>query len=169
MAEIKNNQVVEMDYTLKNTNGDIIDSSEGVGPLSFIMGKQNIIPGLEAEIAKKSVGDEFSVVISPEDAYGPRNEAMIQAVPKEQFGEDADNVQLGSHFHVQDQNGQPLVVEVIEIRENEIVLDGNHPMAGETLHFDVKILSTREATEEELERGHLGHDHSGCDHDGGCC
>ena len=169
MSEIKTNQVVEMDYTLKNTNGEVIDSSEGIGPLSFIMGKQNIIPGLEAEIAKKNVGDSFNVVVGPDDAYGPRNEAMIQAVPKAQFGDNADQIQIGSQFQVQDQNGQPLVVQVIELRDDEIVLDANHPMAGQTLHFDVKILSTRDATPEELERGYLEPEKSECDPNGGCC
>ena len=169
MSEILENHVVEIDYQLKNTEGQIIDSSERVGPLSFIMGKQNIIPGLEAEIAKRNIGDSFNVSINPEDAYGQRNEAMIQSVPKAQFGDDADKIQLGSQFQVQDQNGQPLLVQVIDIKDDEIVLDANHPMAGETLHFDVTILSAREATKEELEQGYLTPEKSECDPNGGCC
>lgn len=169
MNEIKDNNVVEIDYTLKNDNGDIIDSSDGVGSLSFIMGKKNIIPGLEAEIAKKVVGDSFNVTVLPKDAYGERNDSMVQSVPRAQFGDDADKIQLGSQFQVQDQSGQPLLVQVVDLKDDEIVLDANHPMAGETLHFEVKILSTREATSEELEKGYLEPEKSECDPNGGCC
>ena len=169
MNEIKENNVVEIDYTLKNDNGDIIDSSDGVGSLSFIMGKKNIIPGLEAEIAKKVVGDSFHVTVLPKDAYGERNESMVQSVPRAQFGDDADKIQLGSQFQVQDQSGQPLLVQVVDLKDDEIVLDANHPMAGETLHFEVKILSTRDATSKELEKGYFGPQKSECDPKGGCC
>lgn len=169
MSSIKNNDVVEIDYTLKNDKGEIIDSSEGLAPLGFIMGKQNIIPGLESEIAKKMVGDSFNVSIKPEDAYGMRSENMVQTVAKSEFGENADQVEVGHQFHIQNQHGEPMIVQVIEVTDNTVVLDGNHPMAGETLHFDVKILSTREATKEELERGHLMDEAGECDPNGGCC
>ena len=169
MSTINENSVVEIDYILKNDQGEVVDSSEGTGPLSFIMGKKNIIPGLESEIATKSVGDSFKVIIEPKDAYGDRLDAMVQSVPKAQFGEDADKVQLGSQFQVEDKNGQPLVVQVVEIKDDVIVLDANHPMAGETLHFDVTILGTREATNEELERGYIVPEKSECDPNGGCC
>ena len=133
------------------------------------MGKKNIIPGLENEIAGKSVGDSFNVTIAAEDAYGLRDEKMIQSVAKSEFGENADKVEVGHQFQIQNQNGEPMIVRVIEVKESEIVLDANHPMAGETLHFDVKIVSTREATEKELERGELVEDKGECDPDGGCC
>ena len=169
MSTINSNSVVEIDYTLKNNSGDVVDSSESAGPLSFIMGKENIISGLEVEISKKSVGDFFSVTVLPENAYGSRNEAMVQTVPKSQFGDDVDSLQIGSQLQVQTHDGEPMIVQVTEIRENEIILDANHPMAGETLHFDVKILSSREATSEELDRGYLIPEKSECDPNGGCC
>lgn len=169
MNTINENAVVEIGYVLKNGESEIVDSSKDSGPLSFIMGKKNIIPGLESEIATKSVGDSFKITVEPKDAYGERIEAMVQSVPKAQFGDDADKVQLGSQFQVEDKNGQPLVVQVIEIKNDVIVLDANHPLAGETLHFDVTILSTREATSEELEKGYLVPEKSECDPNGGCC
>ena len=169
MTSIENNHVVEIDYTLKGDNGEVIDSSKDVGPLSFIQGKNNIIPGLESEIAGKKIGDDFNVTIQPEHAYGERNSALIQVVPKSEFGENAEKVQVGDQFQVQNENGQPMVVAVAEVKDNEVVLDANHPMAGVTLHFDVKIVSVRDATKEELNKGHLEKDESACDPDGGCC
>ena len=100
MNTVKNDSVVEIDYTLKNVNGDVIDSSEEMGPLAFIMGKKNIIPGLEAEIAGKNVGDSFNVTIKPDDAYGQRDERMIQSVPKSEFGENAEKVEIGHQFQI---------------------------------------------------------------------
>ncbi len=169
MSVVKNDNVVEIDYTLKNENGDVVDSSDGMEPLAFIMGKKNIIPGLESEIAGKSVGDSFNVTIAPEEAYGLRDEKMIQSVSKSEFGENADKVEVGHQFQIENQSGEPMIVRVVEVKDSEIVLDANHPMAGETLHFDVKIVSTREATQEELERGELVEDEGGCDPDGNCC
>mgnify|MGYP001490530088 CR=1 FL=1 len=169
MNKITDKSVVEIDYILKNSQGNVIDTSEGEKPLSFIMGRKNIIPGLEAEISKKNIGDSFSVVISPKDAYGMRDETLVHAVPKSQFGDDVDQVQLGSQLEVETQDGEPMIVQVTELTENEIVLDGNHPMAGETLHFDIKVLGSREATNEELDRGFLVEEESKCDPQGGCC
>ena len=94
---------------------------------------------------------------------------MIHSVPKSQFGDDAEAIQLGSQFQVQDKSGQPLIVQVVEIKSDVIVLDANHPLAGETLHFEVTILGTREATNEELERGYLVSEKSECHPNGGCC
>ena len=170
MTNIQTDQVVEIEYTLKGDNGEVIDSSKEMGPLAFIQGKKNIIPGLESEMEGKKLGDSFNVSIDPENAYGARNESMIQSVPKDQFGENAEKVQIGDRFQVQDQDEQLMVVQVIEIKENEIVLDANHPMAGKTLHFDVEIVSVRNATEEELKRGHLTEEESSCcDTNDSCC
>lgn len=169
MTSIKNDHAVEINYTLKDDNGEIIDSSKEIGPLALIMGKKNIIPGLELEIKGKKIGDTFNVTIQPEDAYGVRNESMVQSVPKSQFGEDANKVEVGHQFQVQDQNDQLMLVKVIKIKGDEIVLDANHPMAGKTLHFEVEILSVRDATLEELKRGHLREESSCCDTESSCC
>ena len=152
---ITNGCVVEMNYTLTNSKGEVIDSSKGRDPLAYIQGKKHIIPGLEKEMEGKNVGDKFKVTVQPEEAYGLLDAALIQPIPKSEFGAEADKVQVGMQFQVEDNNGQPMVVTAIEISENEVVLDGNHPLAGEVLYFDVEVMSLRDATEEELEKNRL--------------
>ena len=169
MTVIQNDHVVEIDYTLKNDKGDVLDSSKKMGPLSFIQGKKNIIPGLESKVNGKKLGDVFNVTISPEEAYGLRDEAMVQSVPKSEFGPDANNVKVGQQFEVQNQNGQVMLVRVTEVNESNIVIDANHPMAGKTLYFDVEIVGVRDATDEELKRGHLKEESSCCDSESSCC
>ncbi len=168
MTTIADGHVVEMNYTLTNSKGEVLDSSSGKAPLAFIQGKQNIIPGLEKEMKGKKAGDKFKVTVQPEEGYGTRNEAMVGPVPKEQFGEEAPNVQVGMQFQVEGPEGQVLLVTVVEVRENEVVLDGNHPLAGETLHFDIEVMSLREATKEELESGDLKKESKSCSGTG-CC
>jgi FKBP-type peptidyl-prolyl cis-trans isomerase SlyD len=176
-SKIADGHVVEIEYTLKNDAGEIIDASEGHGPLAYIHGKQNIVPGLEKEITGKVIGDKFSVVVVPEEGYGVRNEQMVQSVPKAQFGADVDQIQVGMQFQVEDMNGQLLLVTAVEIQDDAIVLDGNHPLAGQNLNFDIEVVSMRDATEEELAHGHLhggagccgGTSEECCDDDGGSC
>ena len=168
MTTVADGHVVEINYTLTNNKGDVIDSSNGTAPMAFIQGKQNIIPGLEKEMAGKKIGDSFKVTVGPEEGYGPRHKEMIQSIPKEQFGPDAPNIQVGMQFQLEGSNGQAVLVTAIEVRENEVVLDGNHPLAGETLHFDVEVISLREATEKELAKGNLEDDSKDCS-DNGCC
>ena len=146
MDTIVDGSVVEMHYSLTNDKDELIDTSKERGPLAYTQGQMQIVPGLEKEMAGKKVGDKFKVVVSPEEGYGLKDESMIQAVSKEQFGEEANNIQTGMQFEVSCQNGQRLIVTAVEITENEIVLDGNHPLAGETLHFDIEVV-TISATE----------------------
>lgn len=157
---IEKNQVVSIHYTLKDSDGNILDSSENMDPLQFIQGLGMIIPGLENALEGKNKGDKLSVDIDPENAYGERSENLIQAVPKDQF-DNADTVEIGSQFQVDTEHG-PMVLTVIEIKDTEFVLDGNHPLAGMKLHFDVEVVELRAATEDELSHGHI---HGpGCNH-----
>ena len=158
---ITDGHVVEIAYLLTNTKGEKIDESSPDAPLAYIQGKQNIIPGLENQMAGKTIGDKFTATVDPKEGYGERIEEMTQAVPKTQF-KDTDNLQVGMQFQVQDPNGQQLIATVAEIQDEHIILDGNHPLAGMTLNFDVEVVSIREATEEEMTHGHL---HAGA----GCC
>lgn len=157
---IADNLVVEIHYTLTDDNGNVIDTSEGREPLPYLHGNQNIVPGLEKELTGKSVGDKLKVNISPDQGYGHRDENMIQDVPKDQF-DNADQIQVGQQFQVETDNGQMLVVSVAEIKDATITLDGNHPLAGVILNFDVEVVSIRPATEEEISHGHA---HSGDGH-----
>lgn len=151
--EIGDNKVVGIEYTLTDSEGQVLDTSDGRGPLAYVHGKGGIIPGLEEELTGKAIGDELKVVVPPEKAYGPRNDQLLRRVPKEAFGGQLE-FELGLQFPVQDQDGRQRLVTIVHIEEESVILDANHPLAGEELTFDVKIVEVRNATEEELEHGH---------------
>lgn len=159
--QIGDQKVVTLHYTLTDNDGKVIDKSED-GSFAYLHGASNIIPGLEDALTGKSAGEEMSVSVSPEQAYGVRDEAMLQQVPKNMF-EDASQIAVGTQFHAQGPNGQMLVVTVMEVEEEHVLVDGNHPLAGVELNFDVKIIDVRDASEEEVEHGHVhapgGHHH----------
>jgi len=159
--QIGEQKVVTLHYTLTDNEGRVIDQSED-GSFAYLHGASNIIPGLENALSGKSAGEELSVAVSPEDAYGDRDESMLQQVPKNMF-EDTDQIAVGTQFHAQGPNGEMLVVTVMEVLEEHVLVDGNHPLAGVELNFDVKIIDVRDASEEEVEHGHVhgpeGHHH----------
>jgi FKBP-type peptidyl-prolyl cis-trans isomerase SlyD len=158
---ISTNQVVSIHYTLTNDAGEILDSSTGNDPLAYIHGTGNIIPGLEAALTGRALGDKFKVSIAPEDGYGLRDNEMMQNVPKSAF-QGVDEILPGMQFQAQSPQGMTLVT-VVDVDGDEVILDGNHPMAGMTLHFEVEVADIRDATSEELEHGHVhgpgGHHH----------
>lgn len=161
--KIGQNKVAEIHYTLKNDNGDTLDSSDGREPLAYIQGIGNLIPGLETALEGKQKGDKFEAVIPPEDAYGQRSNDFIHKVPKENFqGEGDEELVPGMQVQVETNNG-PAIAIVTKVDGDEVTLDMNHPLADMTLHFDVEIMSVREATEEEVSHGHVhgpgGHQH----------
>lgn len=152
--QIANGKVVTIDYTLKDDQGNVIDSSEGGEALSYLHGAGNLIPGLEKALEGKSPGDEVDVSLTPEEGYGPRDEALIQKVARERF--QADNeIEVGMQFHTQSKSGSPIVVTVVKVEDEEITVDGNHPLAGENLNFQVKVVDVRDATSEEVSHGHV--------------
>jgi FKBP-type peptidyl-prolyl cis-trans isomerase SlyD len=159
--KVTENAVVVIDYTLKDNDGEVIDSSDGAGPLAYLQGFGNIIPGLEAALLGKEAGDEVQASIEPKDAYGERVEDMKQEVPKELFG-GIEKIEVGMQFQSETDAG-PVMVTVVEMGEEMITVDGNHPLAGVHLNFDVTVREVREASEEELEHGHVhgegGHHH----------
>ena len=159
--QIQSNSVVTLHYTLKDNDGNIIDQSDD-GSFLYMHGAMNIIPGLENALAGKSAGDEISVKVSPEEGYGVKDDARIQEVPKDMF-DSADEIQVGVQFHAQGPDGSAVVVTVIEVKDDAVVIDANHALAGVDLNFEVKIVDVREATEEEVEHGHVhgphGHQH----------
>jgi len=159
--KVSENAVVVIDYTLTDNEGEVIDSSEGAGPLAYLHGMGNIITGLEEALLGKEAGDEVKASIEPAKGYGERHEDMKQEVPKELFG-GIDNIEVGMQFQSETDDG-PVMVTVVAIEEEMITVDGNHPLAGVHLNFDVKDREVREASEEELEHGHVhgegGHQH----------
>lgn len=151
--QITKNSVVTIQYTLKDDAGEVLDQSTPEEPLAYIHGLGHLIPGLENELDGKTSGDKLNTKIEPKDAYGERNDQMIQVVPKSEF-ENAESIQPGMQFQVESDEG-PIFFTAVKVDENEITLDGNHPLAGVTLHFDVEITDVREATAEELDHGHV--------------
>jgi len=163
MLKIEENKVVTFEYTLKNDNGDILDSSENHAPLVYIHGTGNIIPGLESELEGKQIGDKFHATIAPEDAYGIRYEELVQKIEREKLSH-LDTIEVGMQLQAYDEEGMQILT-VKEVTDTDVTLDGNHPLAGERLHFDVEVTGIREATEEEAMFG-LNNGHGGCG--GGC-
>jgi len=161
--QIAQDKVVLIHYTLKNDAGETLDSSWGGEPLAYIHGQGNLVAGLEKALEGKQSGDKLSVKVEPTEGYGVRDDALIQQVPKRQFG--GANVQPGMQFHAQTSQGHARVVTVVRIQGDMVTVDGNHPLAGENLNFDVEVTEVREATQEELEHGHVhgpgGHHHHG--------
>ncbi len=159
--KIANDCVVGIHYSLKSPKGELIDSSEGQDPLVFLFGRGALVPGMEKALADKAVGDKFNLVITPEEGYGVRDENLVQTVEKDKF-QGVDNIEEGMFLEVDTEVG-PMIVVVTAIAGNDITLDGNHPLAGQELHFDVEVVEVRDASAEELEHGHAhgpgGHHH----------
>jgi len=145
-------KAVTINYTLKNDAGEVLDSSEGKEPLTYLHGEGNIVPGLEAALEGKAVGDKVAVTLSPEQAYGQRDEKAIRNVPRRKLPK--GNVQVGTRFQMQTEAGV-VIGTVLALRGDYVTVDANHPLAGQTLHFDVSVVEIRDATAEELEHGHV--------------
>ena len=158
--QISKHKAVAIDYTLTNDAGDVIDSSQGGEPLTYVHGVGALIPGLERALEGQVAGHQMQVVIAPEDAYGVRDEALCEDVPRSEF-DSFDEVEVGMQFRVPVTDGH-LVLTVVKVADDVVTVDGNHELAGETLHFDVTVREVREATEEELHHD-PAHD---CDCDG---
>ena len=159
--QIGTHKVVTIDYTLRNDGGDVLDTSKGRGPLTYMHGAGNLIPGLESALEGKQAGDSMTVNVAPEDAYGEKDEQLVQEVPKNLFS-GVENIQPGMQFQAQTQAG-PRVVTVVGVAEENVTIDANHPLAGVPLTFDVTVIEVRDATDEEKAHGHVhgpgGHHH----------
>lgn len=151
--QIEEKKVVVIDYSVKTLDGQLIESSEGHEPLAFLCGYQNVIPGLEKALLGKSAGEKLQIEIAPEDAYGERSEEMIKEVPMAAF-QGVDNIEAGMQFHAESPDGNQLVT-VTKVENGIVTVDGNHPLAGVVLVFDVDIKQVRDASDDELSRGHL--------------
>lgn len=153
--------VVSMHYTLTDDQGTVLDSSSGGEPLSYLHGHGNIISGLEKALEGTEQGHKSKVTVDAADGYGERRDEMVVAAPREQFDPSMD-LKPGLQVMAQGPNG-PVVFTVQDVGEAEVTLDGNHPLAGRTLHFEVEVTEVRAATEEELTHGHVhgpgGHQH----------
>ncbi len=159
--KINANSVASFHYTLKNDAGETLDSSEGQDPLSYLHGAQNIVPGLEKEMEGKSIGDSFSVVVQAAEGYGEIDENLLQELPKSMFA-GVENIEAGMEFQAQTEHGVQIIA-VTKVEGDSVYVDGNHPLAGQNLHFDIEVTDIRDASQEELDHGHVhgpgGHHH----------
>lgn len=159
--KIAQEKVVSIHYTLKNSEGTVLDSSSGSDPLAYLHGAGSIVPGLETALEGKESGDTLSVTVEPGQGYGDRDERLVQDVPRSAF-EGVGELAPGMRFQAQGPQGTRLVV-VTRVAEEVVTVDANHPLAGQTLHFEVEVTEVRDATAEELEHGHVhgagGHHH----------
>jgi len=144
--------VASFHYTLTDDAGSIIDSSSGREPLAYLHGAGNIVPGLEKAMVGRSVGDTFQVTVQPEEGYGTRNEALIQSVPRAAF-EGVAQIEPGMRFQAQTEQG-PISVVVAAVDPETVTVDGNHPLAGQQLHFAIEVTAVRAATDDEMQHGH---------------
>jgi FKBP-type peptidyl-prolyl cis-trans isomerase SlyD len=150
---ITNDRVVSINYTLTNGQSQILDAT-GAEPFSYLHGHRNIIPGLEKALDGKNLGDSFKIHIPAAEAYGERSEKLVATVPLDRFSE-AGSVQPGMQFHAETPDGDVQLVTVTAVEDNIVTIDGNHPMAGLDLNFDVSVVDVREASEAELQQGHV--------------
>jgi len=158
--QVADNMAVSIHYTLTNDDGEVLDSSIGDEALVYLHGGGNIVSGLEKALHGKVAGDKFNVRIAPEEAYGELMEEMIQVISRDMF-EGIDNIEVGMQFHADVSSGTG-VVTVVNIEDDDITIDGNHPLAGLALTFDVEVIDVRAATEEEAAHGHIHG--AGCHH-----
>lgn len=161
MTAIANDTVVSFNYTLTNEQGEVLDKSNGE-PLAYLHGHHNIIPGLENALVGKTVGDKLTVTVEPKDGYGEYLAEAVQEVPRANF-QGVDNIAVGMQFQTQTEDGHVMLVTVKDVNDDVVIVDGNHPLAGVTLTFDVEIVEVREATADEIAHGHAhgigGHHH----------
>ena len=145
--------VVTFHYTLTNSDGEELDTSVGRDPMKYLHGASNIVPGLEKELKGKSAGDTLKVEVHPDEGYGQVDPKLIQKAPRSAF-DGSPEIKPGMQFQAQGPGGEVQMITVKEITDDEITIDGNHPLAGQVLHFDVSIEEVREASKEELSHGH---------------
>ena len=155
--EVAQDRVVKIAYTLKDDEGTVLDSSENHGDLAYVHGHQNIVEGLEDALEGKDVGETVSTTVNPDKGYGDRHDQLVFTVPRSNMPD--GDLEVGMQFAAQDKEGNQQVVTLVDIGDEEVKLDANHPLAGQTLHFDVTVNDVREATDEEVEHGHV-HDGS---------
>ena len=146
---ITKDKVAAIHYTLRDSNGTVLDSSQGRDPLYYLHGANNLIPGMEEGLEGRAKGDHLQLDVAPEKGYGKRDPALVEEVPRKAFG--GQNIEVGMQFEAND--GQ--VITVTKVGPETVTVDANHPLADQNLHFDVEVLDVRDATADELAHGHV--------------
>ena len=158
--KISKDSVVVMHYIVSDSEGNLIDSSYDDKPMAILYGSGYLIEGLEIALLDHEAGDEFEVAVECAQAYGERHDEYVQTVPKELL-QGVEELSLGTQLRASTDDGEQTVI-VIDVTDDEVTVDGNHPLSGIDLSFDVKIIEVREATAQELEHGHVHSEDSEC-------
>ena len=156
ITTVRKGRVVGLSYVLSDENGEMLDQSEKNQPLEYLHGSGDIIPGLEKALEGRKLGETLKVVIPPADAYGEYEVSLVDEVSRDQFP-GIEDIQPGMQFQTTMDDGAPMVINVTAVDEDKVVVDGNHPLAGVTLVFEVEIVGIREASNAEIEHGHVHH------------
>ncbi|MCP4994182.1 MAG: peptidylprolyl isomerase [Gammaproteobacteria bacterium] len=152
--QISTGSAVTLNYVSRDASGEIIDSSDEDGPIKYIHGTEDLIPGLEKALEGKTTGEKLSVHVPVEEGYGPHDKKLVESVPRKNF-EGVDDISSGMQFQTDMDDGTPMIVTVVSVTSKEVTIDGNHPLAGKALDFDLEIIEVHEASSEEIEQGHL--------------
>ena len=167
--KITKGTVVAIDYVLKDDDEKLLDQSQSNQPLIYLHGYKNIIPGLESALLGKTEGEDFEIRVAPVDGYGETNPELEQIVPRNRL-QGVESLEVGMEFQANTDQG-PVSVRVLKIDDDDVTVDGNHPLAGMHLNFHITVRSIREATKEEITNGHI-YQSGGCcggGSDGSCC
>ncbi|MCM8533024.1 MAG: peptidylprolyl isomerase [Lentisphaeraceae bacterium] len=157
--KITANTVVTIDFEMTNQDGQLIDSTKE-DALIYLHGHENIMPELENGLNGLEAGNDFEVVLSPEKAFGEKEEGKVFTVPKTEF--EAPKLEVGMQFQTVDEENNPVIATIVDLKDDDVVIDENHPLAGMTLTFKGQVKEIREATEEELSHGHIHADGGSC-------
>ncbi len=142
-------------FKLTDGDGALIDETSAEEPLAYLHGHQSFIPAVEAALEGKAAGDELKVTVTPEEGFGPRDEELLHSVPRDRFQTEGGELQAGMQVQGQDDQGNPAIFTIVKVDGETVTLDGNHPLAGRTLNFDLKVAEVRDATAEEISHGHV--------------
>jgi len=159
---LQEKKVIIFNYTLKDENSEMLDSTEKGGPFSFVTGNKQVLPGLEVALSSMIIGSKKNIKLAAADAYGEYDEGAVQKVKRDLFPEEAE-LEIGTSYFAHSPEGQHLQFIITEIEDDVITANFNHPLAGKDLEFDVELLDVRDATSEEMQHGHVhgpgGHHH----------
>lgn len=155
-SRVEKDHVVSLSYTLK-VDGKIVDEADQDEPLLYLHGHQNIVPGLESALTGMKVGESKTVIVKPQDGYGEYDRDDVELIPRAEFPKEIP-LEEGVEILMEDEEGEEVSATILEVTQDRVKLDFNHPLAGKELHFDVTVLDVRAATDEELEHGHAHYD-----------
>ncbi len=162
---VEKNKVVSINYELADDSGEVLESTQYQGPMVYLHGANNILPVLEEALEGKAVKAKVQTRVSPEQGYGVYQDELVQSIPLSTFP-NSDQIKVGTQFQLDTSQG-PKIATITKVEGDEFTLDMNHPLAGQTLQFAIEVADIRDATEEEIEKGHVHSDGCGCGHSHG--